>query len=310
MSISKNIKKLLVTGAAVLMAASAGANLNNVNAKRRGRYHYRIHRTYKHKARRSIRRYRARKPRRARRRVRRARRYRPKARRSSKRNMFSYFSSAEIKHLAKLNGDEPVKEFKSDCISDNNNQTYGPAKAYNIDGSYTILNNTGVHYLAKINHMSVKRLIKNDVKHASKWSNWDGTPTKLNIETTKQDIIKDLNKQRASVGSNPVTSDSVLGFMAQKRAEQQSSGQDTNFHYAKNGSPQTLRLAYKYNLPYGGGCDENVGEIEYSTYEGPAQSAKEENSQWGPEHKKIRDDPNQTKVGIGISNGSVVEDFL
>lgn len=84
MTLSKNLKKIMVTGAAVLMAASTMAGVSNTTASAHRRYHYRYARVYRHRrgyrhSRRTRRtrriKYRRRSTRRSRRRGRRARRH-------------------------------------------------------------------------------------------------------------------------------------------------------------------------------------------------------------------------------------------
>lgn len=228
MTLSKNLKKIMVTGAAIIMAASTMAGVSNVNANAR-RYHYRTHRV-------------------VRRRTRRAR----KARK---------MSSQEKMIL------QSIKTRRPNSTSDGY-VTYGVLGVKMTPTLRRALNKRWGHSWYTPVRRHTKKHYRRTRKHAKKYSNlsykrflkkYDLADMTTNVEADHQcnlaqdQLVKDINSARTKNGLNGLSLDYNLSCIAEQRASQL---QDNFSHFDNSGNKYAEDDGvYNYTNDWG----ENIG---------------------------------------------------
>lgn len=218
MTISKNLKKLFVAGAALLMVASTGTGVSNASAKRRYRYHYRTHRIYRRHARRhyKIRRH-ARKHARhqirhvrkhARRRTYRARRYKSRVQ----------YANVSAKGRHKSNNITAINHIKNPYLK----KIAKIIHSWGYDTNDAIYRAKGMltDNIDNIDDPIISNLVQ---KYQNKYVNNHLpkiAPQSSFIKQAEQDEVNDINQDRADVGESPLAVDPELQHLAEMRAPQ------------------------------------------------------------------------------------------
>lgn len=273
MSISKNLKKILVASAALVMALSAGAGVSNVQASAHRRYHYRYARKAK--------RYHAKRHYRSRRRAR--KHYRKPVRRRARKH---------IRRRHKRHAYKPVHH-----------------KITKLDRENGIYNDAQFNAIRQ----AISEGTKQDEREDKAESNHIKRNLPKMYRTMRQRDLQDLNQDRATKGEGPLTEDPTLDRVAQKRAWQLDhvgfTHDDANGNgYASEMDPDVSaeNIAYESH-PY----QDPVSETKSTTDDLNNNLFYKEEPYDGGHYENILHGGNRVGIGAYYNNGSsyLAEDF-